>query len=346
MAIVIRLERRVKLTLRRMRRQTHDKALAARCQFVLLTAKGRDRAAVAEGVGCSVSWVNRVVARFRDLGVAGLLDRREDNGQTKLDEWFLSTLYDVVDASPQDYGYPRPTWTRELLARVMRRLTGVTVHPGTMSRALGRIGARLGRPRPTLGCPWPKARKNRRLAEIAALTGALPPGEVAVYLDEVDVHLNPKIGLDWMNRGTQKEVLTPGNNVKRYLCGAMDATTGLLAWVRAERKNSLLVIAMLRKLANDTYPDAKVIHVVLDNFSIHDSKITRAAVAELGGRVKLHFLPPYSPQGNKIERVWLDLHANVTRNHRCQDMEELMRNVSHYLATRNARTRAALRKAA
>ncbi len=346
MAIVIRLERRVKLTLRRMRRQTHDKALAARCQIVLLTAKGRDRAAVAEGVGCSVSWVNRVVARFRDLGVAGLLDRREDNGQTKLDEWFLSTLYDVVDASPQDYGYPRPTWTRELLARVMRRLTGVTVHPGTMSRALGRIGARLGRPRPTLGCPWPKARKNRRLAEIAALTGALPPGEVAVYLDEVDVHLNPKIGLDWMNRGTQKEVLTPGNNVKRYLCGAMDATTGLLAWVRAERKNSLLVIAMLRKLANDTYPDAKVIHVVLDNFSIHDSKITRAAVAELGGRVKLHFLPPYSPQGNKIERVWLDLHANVTRNHRCQDMEELMRNVSHYLATRNARTRAALRKAA
>jgi transposase len=320
--------------------------LAARCQIVLLTAKGRRRAAVAEGVGCSVSWVNRVVTRFRDLGVAGLLDRREDNGQTKLDQWFLSTLYDVVDASPQDYGYSRPTWTRELLSRVMGRLSGVRVHPGTMSRALQRIGARLGRPRPTVGCPWPNARKNRRLAEIAALTSGLPPGEVAVYLDEVDVHLNPKIGLDWMNRGTQKQVPTPGNNVKRYLCGAMDAATGLLAWVRAERKNSLLVVAMLRKLANETYPDATVIHVVLDNFSIHDSKITRAAVAELGGRVKLQFLPPYSPQGNKIERMWLDLHANVTRNHRCVDMEQLMRNVSHYLAARNARTRAALRDAA
>jgi transposase len=344
--IVLRLERRVKLTLRRMRRQTKDKGLADRCQIVLLTAKGRRRADVAESVGRSVSWVNRVVARFRDDGVPGLLDRREDNGESKLDEWFLSTLYDVVDASPQDHGYPRPTWTRELLAKVMFRLTGVTVHPATMSRALAQIRARLGRPRPTVGCPWPKARRNRRLAQIDQTLEALGPGEVAVYLDEVDVHLNPKIGLDWMNRGTQKQVVTPGNNVKRYLCGAMDAATGLLTWVRAERKNSLLVVAMLRKLAEETYPHAKVIHVVLDNFSIHDSKITRAAVATLGGRVKLHFLPPYCPQANKIERVWLDLHANVTRNHRCLGMDELMQNVSQYLATRNARIRAALRKAA
>jgi transposase len=346
MKIVLRLERRVKLTLRRMRRETKDKGLADRCQVVLLTAKGRRRAVVAEGVGCSVSWVNRVVARFRDDGVPGLFDRREDNGEPKLDEWFLSTLYDVVDGSPQDHGYPRPTWTRELLANVMQRLTGVKVHPATMSRALAQIRARLGRPRPTVGCPWPKRRRNKRLAEIDRTLDTLGPGEVAVHLDEVDVHLNPKIGLDWMNRGTQKLVVTPGNNVKRYLCGAMDAATGVLTWVRAERKNSLLVIAMLRKLAAETYPEAKVIHVVLDNFSIHDSKVTRAAVAELGGRVKLHFLPPYCPQANRIERVWLDLHANVTRNHRCAGMDELMRNVSRYLAARNARTRAALQKAA
>jgi len=43
---------------------------------------------------------------------------------------------------------------------------------------------------------------------------------VAVYEDEVDIHLNPKIGLDWMGLGQQKEVVTPGKNVKRYLAGA------------------------------------------------------------------------------------------------------------------------------
>lgn len=346
MAIVLRLAHRVKVTLRRMRRDTRDKGLADRCQIVLLAARGRGRADVAESTGRSVSWVSRVVARFRDLGVAGLLDRREDNGETKLSEWFLALLYDVVDESPQRYGYPRPTWTRELLAKVMHQLTGVTVHPATMSRALARIGARLGRPRPTVGCPWSKRRRDKRLREIDAVVGKLRRGHVAVYLDEVDVHLNPKVGLDWMNRGTQKQVPTPGKNVKRYLCGALDATTGLLTWVRGERKDSLLFVATLRKLASETYADAEVIHVVLDNCSIHESKITRAAVAELGGRVVLHPLPPYCPQANRIERVWLDVHANVTRNHRCAGIEELMTNVSRYLMARNARTRAELRAAA
>ena len=57
----------------------------------------------------------------------------------------------------------------------------------------------------------------RRLAWIRRLIRNLGPDEVAVYEDEVDIHLNPKIGLDWMLQGQQKEVLTPGQNQKRYL---------------------------------------------------------------------------------------------------------------------------------
>lgn len=344
--IVLRLQRRVKLRLRRVRRETRDKGLADRCQIVLLAAKGRRRPQIAEAVGCSVSWVGRVLARFRECGVAGLYDRREDNGTPKLDEGYLSLLYDLVDDSPQDYGYPRPTWTRELLAKLMRELTGTGVHPGTMSRALKMNKARRGRPRPRVHCPWPKRDKELRLAAIRAALDDLPAGEAAVYLDEVDVHLNPKIGPDWMNRGKQKQVLTPGTNQKRYLCGAMDARTGLLTWVKGEKKDSLLFVAMLRKLATEAYPQAGVIHVVLDNYRVHASKISRAAVAELGGRVVLHFLPPYCPDDNKIERVWLDLHANVTRNHRCGDMAELMRQVVAYLVARNRRKRADLQKPA
>ena len=335
--ILVRLERRVKMQVRRLRRQTKDKGLAIRCQIILLADKGRSRPDIAQSLGCSVSWVGRVLSRFRDCGIAGLHDRREDNGQTKLDEHYLSLLYELVDESPRDYGYRRPTWTRELLAKLMREFTGVKVHPATMSRALKQIGARRGRPRPRVKCPWAERQKQLRLAAIQTVLGNLPTGHAAVYLDEVDVHLNPKIGLDWMNHGKQKEVITPGTNDKRYLCGAMDANSGVLCWVKGEKKNSLLFVRMLRKLANEVYPDAKVIHVVLDNYRIHSSKISREAVAELGGRVVLHFLPPYCPDENKIERVWLDLHANVTRNHRCHDMEELIQEVVAYLVTRNRR---------
>jgi transposase len=343
--IVIRLEPLVKRQLRRLKQKTKEKGLAIRCQIILLAAKGRKRGEIAEFLGCSVSWVNRVVARFHDCGVAGLMDRREDNGDLKLDESFLAKLHEIVDGSPQDHGFLRPTWTLELLARVMYRLSDVQVHPATMSRALALIGARLGRPKPTVGCPWSPRRKNRRLAEIRRVLDHLPRGHVAVYLDEVDVHLNPKIGPDWTNRGKQKTVLTPGSNVKRYLCGALDAKTQMLVWVRGERKNSLLFITMLHKLVQ-AYPAAKAIHVVLDNFRIHDSKVSRAAVEALGGKVVLHWLPPYCPDHNKIERTWLDLHANVTRNHTCADMDELMRRVSYYLIARNNRTRSQAKQAA
>ena len=334
--IVAKLEHRVKVRIRRLRRSTRDAGLAMRCQIVLHAAKGRASRAIAEAVGCSRSWVSRVVRRFLDFGAAGLMDRREDNGVLKLDEWYLGLLTEVVSQRPTDYGERRPTWTRELLVKVMRRLTGVRVHAATMSRALKQIGARRGQPRPVVRCPWPNRKKNRRLRAIRRLLEDLATDEVAIYEDEVDIHLNPKIGLDWMNRGQQKEVVMPGRNQKRYLAGAMNAETGLLTVVEGHKKNSWLFIAVLDALADD-YPDARRIHVILDNYRIHDSKITRLALQRYGGRIVLHFLPPYCPNENRIERLWRDLHAEVTRNHNCPTMKELMRNVRCFLRKRSLR---------
>jgi transposase len=332
--MVFRVRGPVKRELRKLRQQTTDKGLAARCQIVLRWAEGELQFVIAKGVGCSVSWVARVIRRFRDHGIVGLYDRREDNGATKLDERYLAGLYGIVDKQPTDFGYPRPTWTQELLATVMAELTGVKVHPGTVSRALKMIGARLGRPKPVVGCPWSNVAKGRRLAAIRRAIDAMTNGEVAVYLDEVDIHLNPKIGADWMNRGKQKEVRTPGQNVKRYLCGALDVATGCIEYVASERKNGLLFLATLDRLLK-VYPQATTIHVVLDNFKIHSSKQVQAWMKQHGHRIRLHFLPPYCPDDNRIERKWRDLHAAVTRNHRCKTIEELMAEVERWLKERN-----------
>ena len=194
-------------------------------------------------------------------------------------------------------------------------------------------------------CPWPKRKRNRRLREIRRLLETLAADEVAVYEDEVDIHLNPKIGLDWMNRGQQKQVVTPGQNEKRYLAGAMNATTGLLTVVEGQRKNSWLFITLLDALVED-YPDARRIHVILDNYRIHDSKITQLALGRHGGRIVLHFLPPYCPNENRIERLWQDLHAQVTRNHNCPTMKDLMHNVRCFLRRRSVRRSLKVRKLA
>lgn len=295
---------------------------------------GRETAAV---LGVSNTTVYRVAARFREYGEASLWDGRKGNGRSKLDADYLGLLDEVVRSKPSDHGWRRPTWTRELLVETMGRKTGIRIHVTTMSRALALIEARRGNPRPRVGCPWHPARKTRRLNELRRLVEGLSQRDVLVYEDEVDVHLNPKIGLDWMGKGQQKEVMTPGRNEKRYLAGALDVRTRLVHWVEGDQKTSWLFMDLLKKLTI-VYPTARTIHVILDNYGIHSSQVIGIALCHFASRVRLHFLPPYCPDNNDIERVWQDLHANVTRNHERRTMTELMRDIRYYLHKRNRKT--------
>lgn len=319
--------------------RSRDAVVRCRCKIIMSLVDGNIPTRIAESGLCSVSQIYRTARRFLEEGPRGLADKREDNGENKVDESYELELLRVVAGSPQDHSYLRPTWTQELLIRVLTEQTGITVSTTTMSRLLRRHRVRLGRPKPMVGCPWSKARKTRRLRQIKRALTNLGPDEAAAYLDEVDVDLNPKIGRDYMLRGQQKQVLTPGQNQKRYLAGALDVRTGKVTWVEGERKNSLLFLQLLHRLVTKTYPNAKRIHIVLDNFKIHDSYQVKLARAALGDRVVFHFLPPYCPDENRIERLWKDLHDNVTRNHRCHTMQDLMAQVRAYLRHRNRRGR-------
>lgn len=297
---------------------------------------GRSVRMIEAVLGVHNTSIYRLAKRFRERGEAAFWDGRENNGAEKLSETFLGILNEVVRSSPHDHGWRRPTWTRELLVETMVRKTGVRIHVATMSRALALIQARRGKPRPRVKCPWHPAAKTRRLNWIARLVASLPRNEVAVYEDEVDVHLNPKIGLDWMGLGQQKEVMTPGQNEKRYLAGAMDVRTRVIHCVEATKKDAWLFMDLLKKLTV-VYAQARIIHVILDNYKIHSSHVIGIALANFARRVRLHFLPPYCPDYNRIERVWQDLHAQVTRNHQCASMKELMGDVRYYLRQRNRR---------
>lgn len=330
-----RLSRRERQIVRSYAKASPNAGLRLRCKIVLALVQGSRPTSLIQTRMASSSHVYEVMHRFIDQGLLGLADRREDNGDPKVTEYYEAELLAVVPGSPRDYGYRRPTWTQELLILVLHKRTGIRISCTTMSRLRKRLGIRLGWPKPIVGCPWKKARRLRRLRAIRRLIETLPKNEVILYVDEVDIHLNPKIGPDYMLQKTQKTVLTPGKNQKRYLAGALNARTGRLTWVEADRKDSTLFILQLWMLVGRDYPQTKRIHLILDNYRIHSSIQTRAALARLDGRIVLHFLPPYCPDHNRIERVWRDLHANVTRNHQCRNMNELMTEVNSYLKIRN-----------
>lgn len=94
------------------------------------------------------------------------------------------------------------------------------------------------------------------------------------YEDEVDIHLDPKIGADWQLRGQQKRVVTPGQNEKYYLAGALHSGTGKVSYVGGNSKSSALFIGLLNHL-KARYRRAKTITLIVDNYIIHKSRETQ-----------------------------------------------------------------------
>jgi transposase len=311
-----------------------EAAWRMRCKIIRNLVRSESPTRIQRVLGCARSQVYSVAHRFLAQGLEGLVDRREENGTAKVDERYTAVVLEAVAGAPTEHGYQRPTWTQELLILVAREQTSVLISTTTMSRLLARVGARHGRPKPCVDCPWPKAQKTRRLNEIRRLVECPPKNAAVLYMDEVDIHLNPKIGDDWMLRGQQKTVLTPGQNQKHYLAGALNAHTGCVEWVEGSRKTGALFIALVDHLLKRASLRGKTLHLVLDNFRIHSSRAVAAAQVRWGDRVALHFLPPYCPDHNRIERLWKDLHDNVTRNHKCRTMDELLIHVRAYLAQR------------
>lgn len=331
-----RLRERRRKRIRGMAKGHSDADFRRRAQIVIALVQGKAVQVIVEVLQCSKSLVYKVAHRFLQQQEVAFADRREDNGRTVVTKAVQKVVWAMVAQTPRQFGHRRPTWTLELLIMVLKQRTGLRLSRSTVSRLLRRLKIRLGRPKPFVKCPWPEERRDLRIRRLRYLLRHGRPEEVWVFEDEVDIHLNPKIGPDYMLPGTQKKVKTPGVNQKRYLAGALNAFSGQLTWVEGESKNSELFMRLVFQLGWD-YPQAKRIHLILDNYGIHKSQFTKLVLASCDGKVRFHFLPPYCPDENRIERVWLDLHANVTRNHQCETMNEVMREVRHWLRKESKR---------
>jgi transposase len=100
--------------------------------------------------------------------------------------------------------------------------------------------------------------------------------------------------------------------------------TGKAVWLLLNLLRAILVV----------YRSVRRIHLILDNYVIHKSQAVEAFLQTIGQKIRLHFLPPYCPEENRIERLWRDVHDNVTRNHRCRTLQDLLDQVCIYLESR------------
>jgi transposase len=306
-----------------------DPALRLRAHIILLLADGHTWATIAAVLFCSSRTIDRWHKRFAQGRVEALGGHTRGRPPRLAQRFADLVVYWVTQLTPRTFGYLRSRWSCALLAVALRHRCHLAVSRETVRRWLGGADIVWRRPRPILDRTDPD--RETILGKLRALLRDLPDDETAVFEDEVDINLNPDIGFMWMRRGQQAEVVTPGDNEKKYLAGSLHWRTGaLLAPVTGPKRNGPLVAAHLEELCR-RLRRYKVIHVIWDSPRIH---LCGAVVKAHGGRLVLHQLPKYAPECNPVERVWWHLREEITRNHTCRTIAELVDLVFRWLEGR------------
>ena len=290
--IALVLDDQDRLNLERIILRGTDWRQRQRAETLLMLAKGNSTAKTADVIGIHARTVLITLKDWRARGYPSLVDAPRSGAPRKISS---EQVVKIVNMASQE-----PLTAKTLLAKHVEN-GGTMVHVNTLRVALKEAGFLWKRTRHSLKKRDETAFREAE-KEIAVLREKADNGEmVLAYLDEAgfsQVHPNrsawtPKAGrhLIEAKRGKRLNVLA-----------AMLSNGELFSAKLWQTTTSDLFIGFLGLLKEHV---AKPITVILDNASIHKAKANALALKYLKTLgVTLYFLPPYSPELNRIEKLW------------------------------------------
>jgi putative transposase len=240
-------------------------------------------------------------------------------------------LLALVKKVPSAYGWCRPRWSCAALAAQLQFQRGLLVSPSTRPRWLHRVGWVWKRAQ--VGARHDDPERTEPLARLRSTGETLGKRALRLLADELDIHLRPQVGSQWMPQGETVKVVTPGQNHKHSLAGALELQTGRIVHCTGGHKTNVLFRGLLDSLAR-RYPKARFdkVSVVVDTDGIHKAKALERWLAA-PPRCTLLFLPTYCPKPSPIERACGPVPDKCTRNHQRNRLEELVKDVEPQLST-------------
>src|SRR5208283_5292419 len=145
------------------------------------------------------------------------------------------------------------------------------------------------------------------------LLNSLPDNEAVLFVDAVHpTHAARPVGC-WAPKQEKLAIGQTSGRQRINIHGAVDLETGQTRMIEVETVDAASTIRLLESI-EAFYPMLVLIHVFLDNARYHHAKVVREWLSRPERRISLHFVPPYCPHLNPIERLWGLMHEHLTHN--------------------------------
>jgi transposase len=156
-----------------------------------------------------------------------------------------------------------------------------------------------------------------------------PESEPIEFGDGVHPTMATKISYGWIRKGKENDKLihTTASRTRLNLMGSLNLETMSLTVRRYKTLNSDAMECHFKAL-REKYPKAPRIHLILDRGPYNRSKKTQEAAERY--RIQIHYLPPYSPNLNPIERVWKVMNEYVRNNRFFESADEFKKEVMDF----------------
>ena len=160
-------------------------------------------------------------------------------------------------------------------------------------------------------------------------------GEIAhiLYEDESMIRDYQAIQKTWFAKGQQRIIPTYGKHEGVKLVGFLNFGTGEV-YVEEHKQYDAEVFRRFLTHVLEHYPEGEIV-MILDNAKIHHANLLQDLL-DANPRLHLEFLPPYSPNLNKIEELWGWLKSSVINNVFFHNCEEIRAAVVEFLAYVNS----------
>lgn len=170
------------------------------------------------------------------------------------------------------------------------------------------------------------------IQEYEKLKAELPEDETICFIDGVHPTHNVQLGYGWIKKGAEKEI--PANSGRRRLnlTGAIDIRSHNIVIQEDRALNTDATIHFFEKLEQSQL-DKRRVRVFCDNARYYRNKQVTSYLER--SRIQLHFLPPYSPNLNPIERLWKWMRETILYNTYYEDFDDFRMEIRGFFRTLN-----------